>query len=213
MHIVTNCHALLFKQIFLVTEFPKEVAPHLQTLRGPGSWLFVLLCCSVQAGLCGWFVLEEDSLSKYVANMNINFVRAFLACPVSSQKIAVMQGFNGAMALVSFMSTFMAVKPLHQYNLARDITFSTLIYCVIWVIFIPVYTGLKTSSTTGSKSMSIVHVFFTLAGNLGLVVAYYFPKCYLLLRKPDANKPEHFCTFLEGVPPTPQEDPQTKPEK
>lgn len=145
--------------------------------------------------------------------MTVTFVKAFLACPVSSEKFAVMQGFNGAMALVSFMSTFMAVKPLHQYNLARDITFSTLIYCVIWVIFIPVYTGLKTSSSTGSKYVSIVHVFFTLAGNLGLLVPYYFPKCYLLLRKPDFNKPEHFCTFLEGVPPTPEEEPQPKTEK
>uniref|UniRef100_A0A3Q3ANC4 Taste receptor type 1 member 3 n=1 Tax=Kryptolebias marmoratus TaxID=37003 RepID=A0A3Q3ANC4_KRYMA len=200
-------------QIFLVTEFPKEIASHLQTLRGPLSWLFVLTCCSVQAGLCGWFVLEEDSLSEHVAKTEITFVRAYLACPVSSQKLAVMQGFNGAMALVSFMATFMAVKPLHQYNLARDITFSTLIYCVIWVIFIPVYTGLTAGSVTGSKNASIVHVFFTLAGNLGLVVAYYFPKCYLLLRKPDFNKPEHFCTFLEGVPPTPQEEPQPKTEK
>nr|XP_054585967.1 taste receptor type 1 member 3 [Nothobranchius furzeri] len=200
-------------QIFVVTEFPKKVAPHLQALRGPGSWLFILICCSVQAGLCGWFVLEEDSLSELLANMEINFVNSFLSCPAASDKLAVMQGFNGAMALVSFMSSFMAVKPLHQYNLARDITFSTLIYCVIWVVFIPVYTGLKTSSTTGSKDLSMVHVFFTFAANFGLVVAYYFPKCFLLLRRADLNKPELFCTFLEGVPPTAsQEDPQPQME-
>lgn len=199
---------ILFKQIFIVTEFPKKVAPHLHTLRGPGSWLFVLICCSVQAGLCGWFVQEEPSLSEYLAKLEINFNRAFLSCPVSSDKIAVMQGFNGAMALVSFMSTFMAIKPHHQYNLARDITFSTLIYCVIWVIFIPVYTGLTTNILTVSKSKSIVHVYFTLVGNFGLVIAYYFPKCYMLFKNPDSNTPEHFCTFLEGVPPTPpQEEP------
>ncbi|KAM4582727.1 taste receptor type 1 member 3 [Fundulus diaphanus] len=201
-------------QIFLVTEFPKKVAPHLHTLRGPGSWLFVLTCCAVQAALCGWFVQNEPSLSEYVAKMDITFQRTFLPCPVSPDKLAVMQGLNGAMALVSFMSTFMAVKPHHQYNLARDITFSTLIYCVIWVIFIPVYTGLTTNILTVSKSKSIVHVYFTLAGNLGLVVAYYFPKCYLLFKSPDSNTPEHFCTFLEGVPPTPpQEEPQSPPAK
>lgn len=198
-------------QIFIVTEFPKKVAPHLHTLRGPGSWLFVLICCSVQAGLCGWFVQEEPSLSEYVAKLEINFKRAFLSCPVSSDKLAVMQGFNGAMALVSFMSTFMAIKPHHQYNLARDITFSTLIYCVIWVIFIPVYTGLTTNILTVSKSKSTVHVYFTLAGNLGLVVAYYFPKCYMLFKNPDSNTPEHFCTFLEGVPPTPTQEESQPP--
>ncbi|XP_041836839.1 taste receptor type 1 member 3 [Melanotaenia boesemani] len=200
-------------QVFFVSEFPETAVSHLHTLRGPGSWLLVLICCVVQAGLCGWFVQEGPSLSEHIQNVKVNFVRSFLTCPISSTKLALMQGLNGAMALVSFMCTFMAVKPLHQYNLARDITFSTLIYCVIWVIFIPVYTGISASVFTGSKDMSIVHVYFGLAGNLGLVVAYYFPKCYLLLRRPDFNTPEHFCTFLEGVPPTAaEEEPQPEPQ-
>ncbi|XP_008287970.1 taste receptor type 1 member 3 [Stegastes partitus] len=196
-------------QIFYVTEFPEMAASHLHILRGPGSWLFVLVCCAVQAGLCGWFVQEGPTLSEHVADMTIDFVRAFLSCPVLPLSgFALMQGFNGAMALVSFMCTFMAVKPLHQYNLARDITFSTLIYCVTWVIFIPIYIGLNT------KNRSIVHVYFTLVSDFGLMAAYYLPKCYLLLRKPELNTPEHFCTFLEGVPPTQaQEEPQPQPEK
>lgn len=181
---------------------------HLHILRGPGSWLFVLGCCAVQACICGWFVQQGPSLSDYVANMTINFASSFLACPVLPLAgFALMQGFNGAMAIISFMCTFMAAKPLHQYNLARDITFSSLIYSVIWVTFIPIYIGMN------YKNRSIVHVFFTLASNLGLVSAYYFPKCYLLLRKPELNTAAHFCTFLEGAPPTPaQEEPQPQQE-
>lgn len=200
---------LFFKQILYVTELPETAASHLHILRGPGSWLFVLACCAVQAGLCGWFVQEGPSLSEYMADMNITFVRAFLACPVIPLiGFALMQGFNGLMALISFMCTFMAVKPLHQYNLARDITFSSLIYCVLWVTFIPIYIGLK-----DKKNQSIVHISFCLASNLGLVAAYYFPKCYLLLRKPDLNIPKHFCTFLEGAPPRPaEEEPQPQPQ-
>lgn len=200
-----------FKQIVFVSEFPEKASSHLHILRGPGRWLFVLVCCTVQAGLCGWFVQEGPPLSVYVANMKINFVRTFLACPVLPlMGFALMQGFNTAMALMSFMCTFMAAKPLHQYNLARDITFSSLIYCVLWVLFIPIYIGLN------DKSRSIVYVSFTLLSDLGLVAAYYFPKCYLLLREPNLNTPEHFCTFLEGVPPTPAQEesqPQPQPEQ
>ncbi|XP_071350439.1 taste receptor type 1 member 3 [Trachinotus anak] len=200
--------AFISLQIFFVTEFPDIAASHLQKLRGPGRWLFVLVCCAVQAGICGWFVQEGPSLSEYKANMRITFVRAFLSCPVIPLiGFALMQGLNVVIALMSFICTFMAVKPLHQYNLARDITFSSLIYCVIWVTFIPIYIGLK------DKSKSIVHICFTLVSNLGLVAAYYFPKCYLLLRKPDFNTPKQFCTFLEGVPPTPApEEPQPQPQ-
>uniref|UniRef100_A0A3B4GS90 Taste receptor type 1 member 3 n=1 Tax=Pundamilia nyererei TaxID=303518 RepID=A0A3B4GS90_9CICH len=196
-------------QILYVTEFPEMAASHLHLLRGPVSWLFVLICCAVQAGLCGWFVQEGPSLSGYVANMTIDFVESFLSCPVSPLIVfALMQGFNYAMALASFICTFMAVKPLHQYNLARDITFSTLIYCVIWVIFIPIYVD---NNRDNNKNRSIVHVYFSLASNFGLLAAYYFPKCYLLLRKPDLNTPKYFCTFLEGVPPTQtEEEPQPK---
>uniref|UniRef100_A0A3B4GSR8 Taste receptor type 1 member 3 n=1 Tax=Pundamilia nyererei TaxID=303518 RepID=A0A3B4GSR8_9CICH len=201
---------LLFSlQILYVTEFPEMAASHLHLLRGPVSWLFVLICCAVQAGFCGWFVQEGPSLSGYVANMTIDFVESFLSCPVSPLiGFALMQGFNGVMALASFMCTFMAVKPLHQYNLARDITFSTLTYCVIWVIFIPIYIG---NNSSANKNRSVVHVYFSLASNFGLLAAYYFPKCYLLLRKPDLNTPKYFCTFLEGVPPTQtEEEPQPK---
>ncbi|XP_039654326.1 taste receptor type 1 member 3 [Perca fluviatilis] len=195
-------------QILYLTEVPKTAASHLHILRGPGSWLFVLVCCAVQAGLCVWFVQEGPSLSEYVSKMKIDFLSAFLACPMEPlHGFALIQGFNGVMALISFMCTFMAAQPPHQYNLARDITFSTLIYCVIWVTFIPIYIGLS------PKDRSIVHVSFTLASNLGLVAAYFFPKCYLLLRKPELNTAEHFCTFLEGVPLTQaQEEPQPQTE-
>lgn len=201
--------SLLFKQIFYVSEFPKMAASHLHVLRGPGIWLFVLVCCVVQVGICGWFVEEGPSLSKYMADMEIDFVKTFLACPVEPLTgLALMEGFISALALISFMCTFMAIKPLHQYNLARDITFASLIYCVIWVNFIPIYIG-----QDQVKNRSIVHVSFTLASDFGLVAAYYFPKCYLLLRKPELNTAEHFCTFLEGVPPTPiEEEPQSQTE-
>ncbi|TKS71258.1 Taste receptor type 1 member 3 [Collichthys lucidus] len=196
------------QQIFFLSEFPKTAASHLHVLRGSGCWLFLVVSCAVQAGICGWFVSEGPSLSDYLANMTIDFVTEFLSCPVLPLSgFAIMQGFNSAMALISFMCTFMAAKPLHQYNLARDITFASLIYCVIWVTFIPIYIGLKT------KNRSIVHVSFTLASNFGLVAAYYFPKCYFLLRKPELNTAEHFCTFLEGVPASQEEEePQTQTE-
>ncbi|XP_056294162.1 taste receptor type 1 member 3 [Pseudoliparis swirei] len=195
-------------QILYVTEFPKLASSHLHMIKGPGRWLFVFVCCTVQAGLCGWFVQEVSLLSEFVADMKIDFVREFLSCPMSPLSgFALIQGLNGAMALICFMSTFMAAKPLHQYNLARDITFSSLFYCVVWVAFIPIYIGLN------QKNRSIVHVSFTLAGNLGLVAGYFFPKCHFLLKKPELNTAEHFSTFLEGAPVTPaQEEPEPQKE-
>ncbi|KAJ8400732.1 hypothetical protein AAFF_G00395010 [Aldrovandia affinis] len=188
-------------QVVCVTEFPDQAVSHLDQLRGLGSWLLVLACCGVQAGFCGWFLQEGTSLSVYLATMEVKFVSMFLRCPVKPMLgFGLMQGFNGLLALVSFMCTFMAQKPAKQYNLARDITFSTLVYCVVWVVFIPIYTSL-----TG-KNTSIIQVTAVLLSNMGLVAAFFFPKCHLLLTKPELNTAEYFHTFLEGTPPTPQED-------
>lgn len=204
MHVLIRLHNVFLKQIICVSEFPEMAASHLHVLRSHGSWLLVMVCCVVQISFS--VVLEGTSLSEHLKSMKIDFVTAFLSCsvlPVSG--FAFMQGFNSVMALISFTCTFMATKPLHQYNLARDITFSSLIYCVFWVTFIPIYIGLDT------RRKSTVHVSFTLAGIFGHMAAYYFPKCYLLMRKPELNTAEHFCTFLEGVPPIPaQEEPQTQ---
>ncbi|KAG7280540.1 hypothetical protein CRUP_022070 [Coryphaenoides rupestris] len=191
-------------EMFYVTEFPEKAVAHLDLIKRAEGWL-VLACCCVQAGLCGWFTQTVPLLSQYLADMDIHFVKEFLACPVELLSLGIMQGFNVGMALVSFMCTFMAVKPVHQYNLARDITFSTLLYCVIWVIFIPIYTSLS------DKFKSIVYMTFSLGSNIGLVAPYYFPKCHLLLKKPELNKPEYFRSFLEGAPPIPlEEEPPTQ---
>ncbi|KAJ7999059.1 hypothetical protein DPEC_G00211470 [Dallia pectoralis] len=182
-------------QIMYMTEFRENAPSHVETLRGPGGWLLVLACSGVQAGLCGYYIQQGPSLSQYLARMDVTFVTLFLQCPVDPMLgLGLMQGFNVLLALVSFMCTFMAMRPLRQYNLARDITFASLTYCMVWGVFIPIYIGLDV------KDRTIVQVSVSLLSNLGLVASYYMPKCYLLLKRPELNKTEHFCTFLEGAP-------------
>ena len=185
--------------MFYMTEFPEKAVSHLDVIKRAEGWL-VLALCSVEAGICGWFTQTVPLLSQYLADMDIDFVREFLVCPVELLALGLLQGFNAVMALIAFMCTFMAVKPVHQYNLARDITFSTLLYCVIWVVFIPIYTGLN------DKLKSVVYMTFSLGSNLGLVAAYYFPKCYMLLKKPELNTDEYFRSYLEGAPLRPPEE-------
>uniref|UniRef100_A0A8C9REP6 Taste receptor type 1 member 3 n=1 Tax=Scleropages formosus TaxID=113540 RepID=A0A8C9REP6_SCLFO len=188
-------------QIVCVMEFPEKTPTHLEMVRGPGSWLVVLACCGVQASLCGWFVQQGVSLSVYLSTLKINFVRKFLRCPVDPMVgLGLMLGYNCLLALLSFMCTFMAKKPSRQYNLARDVTFSTLFYCVVWVVFIPIYTGLD------EKNKSVAQMVAILFSNTGLVAAYFLPKCYLLLRNPDLNTTEYFRIYLEATPPASEKD-------
>ncbi|KAF4093778.1 hypothetical protein AMELA_G00006070 [Ameiurus melas] len=189
-------------QIVYVCEFPEKAPENMENLQGLGSWSLVLACCGVQSGLVGWFLIEGPSLTMWVDSLEVDFVKRFLPCPVEPiLNFGLMVGFNGLLALICFMCTFMAPKPVRQYNFARDITIASLIYCVIWVIFIPIYAGL------GDKEQTIAKVVFNLISNTALTVSYYLPKCHLLVKEPDLNKNEYFASILEGIPPIPPEDP------
>ncbi|XP_026873307.2 taste receptor type 1 member 3 [Electrophorus electricus] len=183
-------------QIVCVIEFPERAPAHLENLRTSGSWMVVLACCGIQAGLTGWFVQQGPSLTDYVASLQVNFVTRFLRCPVEPVlNFGLMMAFNGLLALVSFMCTFMAVKPARQYNLSRDVTISGLAYCVTWVLFIPIYAGLS------DKNKSIGQVTVTFLSNMALMGSYYLPKCHLLVKHPELNTDDYFRTYLEGAPP------------
>ncbi|KAA0707507.1 Taste receptor type 1 member 3 [Triplophysa tibetana] len=197
-------------QIVCVTEFPEKCPDHLSNLRERVSWFVVLGCSGVQAGLCGWYIQDGPTLTQYVASLEVNYVTRFLRCPVEPLlNFGLMIGFNVVLALISFMSTFMALKPPGQYNLARDITISSLIYCVTWVMFIPTYTSLN------DKYKSVAQAVVSLGSNFGLIATYFFPKCQLLVKQPELNTDDHFRTFLEGPPPpeiSPENPPENPPE-
>lgn len=127
----------------------------MENLQGLGSWSMVLACCGFQSELVGRFIIKGPSLTMWVDSLEVNFVKRFLSCPVEPiLNFGLMQGFNGLLALICFMFTFMAPKPVRQYNFSRDITIASLIYCVIWVIFIPIYAGLGDKKKTQYRTHS-----------------------------------------------------------
>ncbi|KAM3620901.1 uncharacterized protein V6R79_003512 [Siganus canaliculatus] len=55
-------------QICFMSEFPKQAAAHLQVIRGPGSCVFVLVCCAVQAET----ELRDENNPSYLATVANN---------------------------------------------------------------------------------------------------------------------------------------------
>ncbi|XP_027263737.1 vomeronasal type-2 receptor 116-like [Cricetulus griseus] len=178
---------VLAKTITVVLAF-KVTTPgrRIRRLLLSGAPNFIIpICTMIQLILCGiWLGISPPFVE---ADVYVEKGHILIICNKGSiTAFYCVLGYLGSIALGSFTLAFLARNLPDTFNEAKYLTFSMLVFCSVWITFLPVY------HSTKGKAMVGVEVFCILASSAGLLLCIFAPKCFIILLRPERNSFQNF---------------------
>ncbi|XP_068616570.1 G-protein coupled receptor family C group 6 member A [Brachionichthys hirsutus] len=176
-----SCILVKTLQILLAFHFNPELQEVLKRLYQP--YVIITICVALQAAICICWLILKSPFNQIIRNPTT----LLEDCHEGSYlAFGVMLGYIAILVFVCFIFAFKGRKLPQQYNEAKFITFSMLLYLISWLLFVPVYV------TTSGVYLSAVEMVVILISNYGILSCHFFPKCYVILFRREQNTKSAF---------------------
>ncbi|CAI9175704.1 unnamed protein product [Rangifer tarandus platyrhynchus] len=175
-----SCILVKTNRVLLVFEAKIPTSFHRKWWGLNLQFLLVFLCTFMQIVICAIW-LNTAPPSSY-RNHELEDEIIFITCHEGSlMALGFLIGYTCLLAAICFFFAFKSRKLPENFNEAKFITFSMLIFFIVWISFIPAY------ASTYGKFVSAVEVIAILAASFGLLACIFFNKVYIILFKPSRN--------------------------
>ncbi|XP_075411769.1 extracellular calcium-sensing receptor isoform X1 [Tenrec ecaudatus] len=175
-----SCILVKTNRVLLVFEAKIPTSFHRKWWGLNLQFLLVFLCTFMQIAICViWLYTAPPSSYR---NHELEDEVIFITCHEGSlMALGFLIGYTCLLAAICFFFAFKSRKLPENFNEAKFITFSMLIFFIVWISFIPAY------ASTYGKFVSAVEVIAILAASFGLLACIFFNKVYIILFKPSRN--------------------------
>ncbi|KAL2103358.1 hypothetical protein ACEWY4_000226 [Coilia grayii] len=172
----------------MATHLPRA---HALWVKHNGQWLVVAAMSLLQLLVCATYMAtgravpvrdtasfkDQILLTCSVNNMATTIVGIILLCIISA---------------LCFCFSYMGTDLPKNYNEAKSITFSILLFYLSWVVYFTAYI------LSSSKVVQVVKVVVDLCSLYGVMVTYFIPKCFVIVFQPLKNTQEYFQTSIQS---------------
>ncbi|XP_065129119.1 taste receptor type 1 member 1-like [Paramisgurnus dabryanus] len=173
--------------VFKMTEFPNV---HRLWVKYNGQWIFVSSFSVIFLIACIFWI----TISPTKACMDFSFKDQILLTCEKANDI-----FTSIIVFMSWFLGFLCIlfsytgRDLPQsYNEAKSITFSIILFYVIWIVCFTAYLVIK------SKYVMLLNALAQVMSVYAILLSYFLPKSYIMIFKPKMNTAAYFQASIQN---------------
>ncbi|CAF4142868.1 unnamed protein product [Rotaria magnacalcarata] len=147
-------------------------------------------------GVLLWIFIFPPSV-KFKSEVKHNQRRLILVCQTDNEYIAGSLIYN---MLLVISCTLYAIKTRHipeNFNEAKHIGFAMYSICIVWLAFIPIFFGLRSSDNWFRIQFVTLAICLSLSATI-ILICLFAPKLYIVLFNPSKNNPDKFKERLSA---------------
>uniref|UniRef100_A0A671R1I3 Taste receptor type 1 member 1-like n=1 Tax=Sinocyclocheilus anshuiensis TaxID=1608454 RepID=A0A671R1I3_9TELE len=172
----------------MAAQFPKL---HSLWVKHNGQWLFIAFSSFIHLISCViWMTVSPD---KPIADSWTFKDQIMLMCEMGNAiTFTIVVFISWFLGLLCLIFSYMGRDLPKNYNEAKSITFSLILYYLSWIVYFTAYLSVK------SKYIMLLNAMAQISSINGILFSYFITKSYIIIFQPQKNTAAYFQTSIQN---------------